>query len=319
MASDASFFVSYAHGDAAYVTRLADHLRAADLPVWYDADIGWGQRFTSEIRQRIQDALALIVIMSPAAEQSEWVEREILEGQRHDRVFLPVLYRGERLFLLASSQYFDARDGRLPTEREIRQLRRIRDRHVVGTGTPAAAGPLPLVLPTAPGPAAPAGAMPFHASLEKLRAFLAAGDVEHADILTTSLLLAAAGRLDQGWLRRVDGRHLPADELAAIDEAWAGFSEGKQGFRAQLACHPQPPPGAPPGGQRDFVELALALGWKSSPHEVTPRYGQFVGPVDRVAFFPTLRNPQLERHQIWYDQWVETVMAVHFRLRGAGG
>src|SRR6266536_700263 len=122
-----SFVVSYSRADIEYTTRLAEHLRSAGLPVWFDHDLVWGARFPTEIPQRIKYALAVIVIMSPAAEASEWVEREILEGQCYDRQFLPVLVRGERFFLLASSCYFDARDGALPGERELCQLRALRD------------------------------------------------------------------------------------------------------------------------------------------------------------------------------------------------
>ncbi|SRR6266536_3860571 len=118
-----SFFISYANEDAAYVARLAGHLHEFGLPLWFDAHLKWGSQFPQEIRDQIMHAPGIIVVMSPAAEASEWVEREILEGQRHDRGFLPILLRGERLFLLASSQYFDARDGALPGEGEIRQLR----------------------------------------------------------------------------------------------------------------------------------------------------------------------------------------------------
>ncbi len=128
------FFISYAHDDAAYVHRLADHLHGFDLPMWRDTDLAWGSRYPQEIRRRLARALGVIVVMSPAAEASEWVEREVLEGQQHDREFLPILLRGKRLFLLASSQYFDARDGALPGDREIRQLQSIRDASSAGDG-----------------------------------------------------------------------------------------------------------------------------------------------------------------------------------------
>ena len=66
--------------------------------------------------------------------------------------------------------------------------------------------------------------------------------------------------------------------------------------------------------------LALSLGWKRAHGDTMPRYGEFVRPTDHsIGFFPTLRNPQLESHQSWHDQWLETVMAVHLRLRKWGG
>jgi len=125
--STRSFFVSYARPDEKYVDRLVRHLQDEGLPTWHDQQMGWGKQIPQEIRERIMDALAIIVVMSPASYASAWVEREILEGQRHDRDFLPILLAGERLFLLASSNYFDARKGGLPGSREVAQLRRVHD------------------------------------------------------------------------------------------------------------------------------------------------------------------------------------------------
>jgi len=309
---ESSFFISYAHADAAYVARLADHLRRSTLPLWFDAELRWGSRFTQEIRRRVAHALGVIVVMSPAAAASEWVEREILEGQRHDRELLPILLGGERLFLLASSHWFDARDGALPGERELRQLRGLRDDSHGSLRAAEATETHPTPAPTT----APAAHVPVDLAVEKVRAYLAEGRIDHADILTTSLLLEAVGRLDSGWMRRSDGRDLPFDLLRSIDDAWSGSSRGVHGFGAQLSLHRRHPEGAPAGRQRDFSALARALGWTGGRHDSTPRYGAFVGRADhRAGFFPTLRNPQLERHQSWYDQWMETAMAVHLQLR----
>jgi len=306
------FFLSYAQQDATYVARLAEHLRRHNLPVWFDADLAWGDRVSREIQRRLGFALAVIVIMSPAAEASDWVEREILEGQRHDRDFLPILVRGDRLFLLASSQYFDARDGALPGDRELRQLEAIRDRSQTGTRE----GP-PIVLPQPTSQPAPAASVPVDVSLRKLQSFLTEGLVEHADILTTSLLLEAAGRLEDGWMRAEDGARVPFDLLYQIDEVWSRSSGGTQGFRVQLERGPV----TTGGGRRvfsewaDFSSLALSLGWNSGGGAVTPTYGTFIKATGYpVGFFPTLRNPQLERYGSWHDRWMHTVTAVHRRL-----
>lgn len=306
------FFISYAHEDAAYVGRLASHLRGFDLPLWFDGDGKIGARFTQEIRERIRSAFAVIVVMSPDAEASEWVEREILEGQLRGRDFVPILLKGERLFLLACSTYFDARDGALPDERVIRLLRDIRDARGTDTGQRP-----PLML------SAPAERLlvrtahiPLDVSLQKLWTFLEEEQIGHADILTTSLLLQSVGRLDYGWMRPPDGKNLSFGLLADIDAVWSKFSRGAQGFRAQLSLHRRHPDGAPAGRQRDFTMLALSVGWKSTRRNTMPRYEEFVTAKSYpVGFFPTLRNPQVERRQGWHDRWVATVMAVHLQLR----
>jgi hypothetical protein len=314
-----SFFVAYAHEDAAYAHDLVRHLGRFDLPLWFDANMAWGDRFTLEIRQRLRCALAIIVIMSPDAEASTWVEREILEGLRHDRDFLPILLRGELLFLLGSSSYFDARDGALPGEREISQLQAIRAKDPTGTGShPRLVLPRPVAAPDAT--SGSARRIPPDVSLRKLRSFLANGEVAHADIVTTALLLEAAGRLGKGFLRRDDGERLPFPLLDLVDRAWSEFSRGRQGFLAQVARHRRPL-GQRPGREfAEFVELAISLGWKATQNEHTGLYGEFVGSAgDHVGFFPTLRNPQAEVYGDWHDQWMLTAIAVHVRLRRWGG
>ena len=116
-----SFFISYSHEDIDYIKRLAAHLHESGLPAWYDSDLNWGERYPQKIADQIRHALGVIVVMSPAAAESEWVEREILEGQRCNRAFLPVLLAGERFFLLAATSYFDARLGRLPNGLALRR------------------------------------------------------------------------------------------------------------------------------------------------------------------------------------------------------
>jgi TIR domain/GUN4-like len=312
MKNDPAFFISYSRKDFSYVARLVRHLRGFDLPVWFDGDLRVGTRFSREIRQRIMCALAVIVVMSPAAEASEWVEKEILEAQHHSRDFVPILLEGSRLFLLASSHYFDARNERLPDDNLIGQLRDMCDTAKMDTRSRFSFVSSAPVEP----PAARTIHIPTGVSLQKLCTFLKDGEIEHADIFTTSLLLDAVCRLDSGWMRRVDGDSLSFSLLADIDEVWSRFSHGTQGFRSQLSLHRHAPKGAPAGGQRDFAMLALLVGWKNTPHDPIPGYQKFVATRERQAgFFPTLRNPQMEQHKRWHDQWVDTVMAVHLRLR----
>jgi hypothetical protein len=312
MKHDPAFFISYSRKDLSYVARLVRHLRKFGLPVWFDGDLRVGTRFSREIRQRIMHALGVIVVMSRAAEASEWVEKEILEAQHHSRNFVPILLEGNRLFLLASSHYFDARNERLPDDNLIRQLRDICNAARMDTHSRSSFAPSAPVEP----PAARTVHIPTGVSLQKLCTFLKEGEIEHADIFTTSLLLDSVRRLDSGWMRRVDGDSLPFSLLTDIDEVWSKFSHGTQGFRAQLSLHRHPPNGAPAGGQRDFTMLALSAGWKNAPHDTMPGYQTFVATRERrTGFFPTLRNPQIEQYKRWHDQWVETVMAVHLRLR----
>ncbi|WFB06078.1 TIR domain-containing protein [Streptomyces sp. LX-29] len=312
----ASFVVCYARADAGYGEGLVDHLARADLPAWSLGDLTWGDDYLWTIRQRLRHALAVVVLMSPEAEESEDVTREILEGQRHSREFFPILLRGDRNYLLASSWYFDARNGQLPGPEELRLLRRLHPRSAGVDRSPVGAPvmpPPPAARARGPARAALAPAVRGRTSLSRLEALLAEREFEHADLLTTTLLLESVGRLDTGWLRRADGRRLPDALLSEIDGLWARFSDETHGFRAQARR-------ALLGGGRhaDFMALSVAYGWRGSAADAVPTYQDFVRRSGGHGFFPTLRNPQSERYVDWYDQWTETVLAVHLRLREEG-
>ncbi|WP_308378050.1 TIR domain-containing protein [Streptomyces sp. ISL-98] len=304
-----AFVVCYARADAGYEEGLVDHISRLDLPVWSLGHLEWGDDYIWTIRQQLQHALAVVVLMSPEAEESQDVTREILEGQRHSREFFPVLLRGERNYLLASSWYFDARNGDLPGPDELRLLRRLHDSR--RSDEPPADSPLLPLPPTQR--LVPAVRSPAHTSLSRLKALLAEHETEHADLLTTTLLLEAVGRLETGWMRRSDGKRLPDALLSDIDALWSRFSGGIYGFRAQARR-------ARLGGGRhaDFMALSLGYGWRASPGETMPKYQHFIGRARSHGFFPTLRNPQSEQYLDWYNQWTETVLAVHLRLREKG-
>ncbi|WP_046502995.1 TIR domain-containing protein [Streptomyces odonnellii] len=313
-----AFVVCYARADAGYGERLVDQLSGSGLPVWSLGHLKWGDNYISTIRERLRHALAVVVLMSPEAEESEDVTREILEGQRHSREFFPVLLRGERNYLLASSWYLDARNGDLPGPDALRLLRRVHDSHRshgsrASHRQPPAPRTLPVLSLPAGRPSVPAVRSPARRSLLTLEALLAEHETEHADLLTTTLLLEAVDRLETGWLRRSDGKRLPEALLSGIDALWSRFSGGAHGFGAQVRR-------ATVGGGRhsDFMALSVGYGWRSSPYETVPKYQHFTGRAGDHAFFPTLRNPQSEQYRDWYDQWTETVLAVHLRLRERG-
>ncbi|MEV7908297.1 toll/interleukin-1 receptor domain-containing protein, partial [Streptomyces anulatus] len=220
-----SFVISYSRDDIAYVNRLAEHLRFQGLPVWLDTQTKWGSNPVRETHRRISRALGVIVIMSPSAEKSDRMIGEVLQAQEHDRRIFPILLRGKVPYFLGATQPFDARDGGMPDESYLRVLRDIHDATAVtGTQGPVSAQPPP----TAP-PPLPVSLISGTASTRKLVSFLKDGDLEHADIWTTTLLLEAAGRLRNGWMRQLDGGRLPPELLSEVDTLWSRSSGGTQG------------------------------------------------------------------------------------------
>lgn len=109
-------FISYSRKDQKYARALADDLRENGFDVWMDDRIDYGDRWWQTIVAAIKACGAFVIVMSPDAEHSKWVEREILVAQKANKPVFPVLLRGEEFSLLIELQFADVRDGSLPPE-----------------------------------------------------------------------------------------------------------------------------------------------------------------------------------------------------------
>lgn len=145
-------FVSYSRDDQRYVDRLARHLTLQGVEVWIDADIDYGSRWSAVIREQIDTCEAMLVVMTPAAEQSTWVEREIERAEHIGKPIHPLLLDGPPFFRLGHLHYADVRGGKLPPSSLIADLparpvgAAARLHHLRGSKLPyARAGELPLL------------------------------------------------------------------------------------------------------------------------------------------------------------------------------
>ncbi len=68
---------------------------------------------------------------------------------------------------------------------------------------------------------------------QPLRNVLAAGNFREADQATSSLILQAADRESQGYLRAEDVDKFSCEDLRIIDQLWLNYSNGKFGFSIQ--------------------------------------------------------------------------------------
>src|SRR5690242_14801627 len=93
-------FVSHSHADNAFGLRLVGDLRArlGDDAVWYDASGGLhgGDAWWSTIRRELRERPIFVVILSPDAVASAWVNNEIdlawkQRGSATGKVIIPVL------------------------------------------------------------------------------------------------------------------------------------------------------------------------------------------------------------------------------------
>jgi TIR domain len=94
--SASRIFVSYSHTDAAYCRRVVTALRDAGADAWYDEhNLGAGQ-LRQVIERELQTRSIFIVILSPSALRSRWVEDEVdwfhqLSRTDQSRIIIPVV------------------------------------------------------------------------------------------------------------------------------------------------------------------------------------------------------------------------------------
>jgi len=112
----AHVFISYSTQNRDYAHKLAKRLREERLDVWIDnAEIRSGDDWSQAIFAALRAASAVIVIMTSAAHESEWVRREVLLANETGKRIFPILLEGEKWDLLLHIQYADVRKtGALP-------------------------------------------------------------------------------------------------------------------------------------------------------------------------------------------------------------
>ncbi len=90
----AQVFISYSRKDVSFAEQLVVDLEKAGLEVWRDvSSLGGGARWRKEIETAIRTSPIFIVVLSPDAVESEWVEREFLFASNLRRKIVPVMCR----------------------------------------------------------------------------------------------------------------------------------------------------------------------------------------------------------------------------------
>ena len=98
-------FISYSRRNQTYARALAEDLREHGFDVWIDDRIDIGDRWFAVIVRAIETCGAVVVVMSPDSEKSEWVQREILIAQRDHKPLFPILLEGREFGVLIDLQY----------------------------------------------------------------------------------------------------------------------------------------------------------------------------------------------------------------------
>jgi hypothetical protein len=88
-------FLSYSKNDYSFAHRLRSGLRDVTVKGWMDeADIAAGTAISSRLRSAIQNSTALLVLISPSALHSRWVDFEVGAGLALGKPIIPILVEG---------------------------------------------------------------------------------------------------------------------------------------------------------------------------------------------------------------------------------
>jgi hypothetical protein len=109
-----SVFISYSRSNIDFMRRLRDDLTAAGIAIWTDENLTPGaSSWKDAIEAALNNSESVIVLMSPEAKKSEWVEREIDYARLLNRRIIPVLIAGDATsaipFELINAQLVDMR------------------------------------------------------------------------------------------------------------------------------------------------------------------------------------------------------------------
>ncbi len=122
-------FISYSHKDKDYVHKLHDALQSEGFEVWIDDRIDYGTVWPRVIQNQLDSSGALILVMSPRAFDSFWVQNELDRARENGIPIFPLLLEGRQWLSVQTLQYVDVRDKLLPPERFYKRLESVTSRN----------------------------------------------------------------------------------------------------------------------------------------------------------------------------------------------
>ncbi|HEV7671126.1 MAG TPA: TIR domain-containing protein [Thermoanaerobaculia bacterium] len=115
---DPLVFLSHSSSDKAFVRRLAEDLRGAGVPVWFDEwELRVGDSLSKQISSGLERSSFLIFVVSEASLESQWASRELAAATSREIsetgiVVIPLLISGAKPpILLADKIYADFRSS----------------------------------------------------------------------------------------------------------------------------------------------------------------------------------------------------------------
>lgn len=88
---DEKVFISYSRKDTDWADRIKAALESNGISCWMDrAGIKAGEKYTREIINAIKRCDVFLLVLSPNAEQSEWVPKELGKAIQYHKYIIPV-------------------------------------------------------------------------------------------------------------------------------------------------------------------------------------------------------------------------------------
>jgi hypothetical protein len=118
-------FVSYSHGDSGYAHKVVKALEKCDVAAWIDDRIDYGSQWPRVIQEKLDECSAIIVILTPRSEKSDWVQNEVAYAKLKEKQIFPLLVEGAVWLSLAATQYVDVRGGKQLPRDFLEQVARV--------------------------------------------------------------------------------------------------------------------------------------------------------------------------------------------------
>lgn len=85
-------FVSYSHSDEETADNICSILKELDIKFFRDEwNIGWGEQISEKVKLALSETIAIIVIISPGSNKSQWVAYEIGYVSGLEKKILPFI------------------------------------------------------------------------------------------------------------------------------------------------------------------------------------------------------------------------------------
>jgi formylglycine-generating enzyme required for sulfatase activity len=182
--------------------------------VWIDGRLDYGSQWPLEIQTQLDSCDAFIVVMTPRAFVSEWVQSELQRAKRKLKPIFPMLLEGDEPWLsVESTQFYDVRGEKLPDAKFYSAIRR-----VVSVGQDDAT--LHFVKDKAKPAPSPRPVKPRIISTEILVALIGA-----IVTVVTACATMIGGPLIQKWLTPSPTPN-PSETATATSESLAPFDSG---------------------------------------------------------------------------------------------